>query len=172
MANDSFKGKWALVTGASSGLGTDFARDLASRGANIILVARRLDRLQAVAQEISKQYGVQTEVIAMDLVAENAAEQLVAQLAAANKPIDILINNAGYGLYGMFIETEWARLNNMLQLDIVALTHLSHVFGKAMAARGSGYILQVASIGAYQPSPTYAAYSAAKSYVFWRGAQF
>jgi uncharacterized protein len=169
MANDSFKGKWALVTGASSGLGTDFARDLASRGANIILVARRLDRLQAVAQEISKQYGVQTEVIAMDLVAENAAEQLVAQLAAANKPIDILINNAGYGLYGMFIETEWARLNNMLQLDIVALTHLSHVFGKAMAARGSGYILQVASIGAYQPSPTYAAYSAAKSYVLYFG---
>lgn len=164
------KGKWALITGASSGLGADFARDLAGRGANLILVARRADKMNELAAEIqSKHPGIEIDVIPLDLAAPDAPDSLYAQIKAAGREVEVLINNAGFGLYGLFMETDWARTEALLQLDIVALTHMTRVFGADMVARRSGYILQVASIGAFQPSPTYAAYSAAKSYVLYFG---
>lgn len=163
-------GKWALVTGASSGLGADFARDLAKRGANLILVARRADKMHELAAEIKARQGTTAiEVIPMDLAQPNAPDELHAQVKAAGWAVEVLVNNAGFGLYGMFTETAWERIAQMIQIDIVTLTHMSHLFAKDMVARKSGYILQVASIGAFQPSPTYAAYSAAKSYVLFFG---
>jgi len=169
MKPDNLRGKWALVTGASSGLGVDFARNLAGRGCNLILVARREDRLRAVGDEITAQHGVQVEAIALDLEPPDAPPRLYDQLKAAGRQVDVLINNAGFGLYGDFLEIPWERERAMLELDIVTLTHLTKLFVRDMVARRFGYVLLVASIGAYQPSPTYATYSAAKSYVLFFG---
>jgi uncharacterized protein len=161
----NLQGKTALVTGASSGLGIDFARHLAARGCNLILVARRENQLREVQQQISQRYGVEVQIIPMDLIADNAPQTLYDQIKASGKQVDVLINNAGYGLYGRFIEIEWEREKNMLELDIVVLMHLTKLFLKDMLTRNFGYILLVSSIGAYQPAPLYASYSAAKSFV-------
>jgi hypothetical protein len=160
-----FKDRWALVTGASSGLGADFARQLAAAGAHVVLVARREDRLRELARELESAHRVQTRVVAMDLGDPSAPEKLHGQLAAAGLEIDVLVNNAGFGLHGPFLDIPWEREAEMLQLDIVALTHLCKLFLREMVARDRGWLLNVASIGAYQPSPTYASYSAAKAYV-------
>ena len=156
------EGRWALITGASSGLGADFARDLAARGCKLVLVARREDRLKQLAAELA---GTETRVVALDLRAPDAATSLHERLRAEGVAIDVLVNNAGFGLYGPFLASEWGRQGDMLELDVVALTHLTHVFAREMAERGSGWVLLVASIGAFQPTPNYATYSAAKSYV-------
>jgi short-subunit dehydrogenase len=161
----NLKGKNALVTGASSGLGVDFARELAKLGANVILVARREEMLRKVAAEISQQYGVKAEVITLDLSGRDAPQALYDQLKAAGTPVDILVNNAGFGMFGEFVELDWERERNMLELDIITLVHLTKLFVRDMTARSYGYVLHVASIGAYQPSPLYASYSAAKSFV-------
>jgi hypothetical protein len=162
---NNLQGRTALVTGASSGLGVDFARQLAQRGCQLILVARRQDRLQELQKQISSTYAVPVESIAMDLLEANAPGQLYDQLQSANRDVDILINNAGFGLFGEFANIPWERTQEMLELDVMALTHLMRLFVAGMVKRNYGFILNVASIGAYQPSPTYAAYSAAKSYV-------
>jgi uncharacterized protein len=163
--NASLRGRTALVTGASSGLGVDFARELAARGSNLVLLARREDLLRKHADEIAARYKVKAEVVAMDLVERDAPQRLFDQLSAAGTQIDVLVNNAGYGLYGPFSEIAWERERAMLELDIVTLVHLSKLFVQPMIARRFGYLLHVASIGAFQPSPLYASYSAAKSFV-------
>jgi uncharacterized protein len=159
------QGKWALVTGASSGLGVDFARQLGQMGCHLILAARREDRLRQVADEVAGQYGVQAEVIAIDLAQPEAPQQLYDRLRTADRKVDVLINNAGYGLYGEFAAQDWQREQEMLQLNMLALVNLTRLFMRDMIARDTGYILQVSSIGAYLPSPLYATYSAAKSFV-------
>lgn len=158
-------GKTALVTGASSGLGVDFARGLAARGCHLVLVARREDLLAAQREAIATQYGVTVHVVALDLSAADAPQQLYDQLKGQGLTIDVLVNNAGFGLYGAFIDIPWERERNMLELDILTLVHLTKLFVKDMVARDFGFILQVASIGAFQPTPTYATYSAAKAFV-------
>lgn len=163
--NDDLRGKTALVTGASSGLGAAFARDLARRGCNLILVARREDLLRRLQGEIAGSSGPDVRVLALDLGEPDAPQQLFERVQSTGKGVDVLVNNAGYGVFGDFVEIPWERQSAMLELDIVALTHLTKLFVNPMVERGFGYILQVASIGAYQPSPTYAMYSAAKSYV-------
>lgn len=162
-------GKTALITGASSGLGQDFARQLAARGCHLILAARRLERLQELQAEVTPGHGVPVTCVAIDLVAPDAAQRLYEQVQAAGLAVDVLVNNAGHGLYGEFWTQPWDRLRQMLELDIVALTHLTRLFCADMVARDFGYILLVASTGAFQPTPTYAAYSAAKSYVLSLG---
>lgn len=159
------RGKTALVTGASSGLGVDFATILAERGCNVVLVARREERLRKLADELAQRHGVQAHVIAMDLAPLGAAADLYNRLRALNLTVDVLINNAGFGVYGPFTEIAWEREQEMLLLDIVTLVHLSKLFVRDMVGRNFGYVLQVSSIGAYQPSPTYATYSAAKAFV-------
>lgn len=159
------KGTTALVTGASSGLGVDFAKNLASRGTNLILVARREELLKSVQQEITTQYGVEVDIITLDLSTQDAPQQLYDQIKEAGKQVDVLVNNAGFGLYGEFINIDWERERNMLELDILTLVHMTKLFTKDMVAHNFGFVLQVASIGAYQPSPLYASYSAAKSFV-------
>lgn len=158
-------GRTALVTGASSGLGVDFSRELASRGARLVIVARREDQLKAVQAEIQSKYGVEVMTVALDLSSADAPQALYDLIKQSRLQVDILVNNAGFGLYGNELDIAWEKTNQMLQLDIVTLTHLTKLFARDMVKRRLGYILQVASIGAYQPSPTYAAYSAAKSYV-------
>jgi short-subunit dehydrogenase len=161
----NLRGKNALVTGASSGIGADFARVLAARGCNLILVARREDRLRALQQEISGGHDVQAHVIAMSVSEAGAPQVLYDRVRSMGVAVDVLINNAGFGVHGNFIDIPWEREHEMLQLDVVALVHLTKLFVRDMVARNFGYVLQVSSIGAYQPSPTYATYSAAKSFV-------
>ncbi len=168
----SLKGKWAVVTGASSGLGVDFARELASRGANVVLVARRKDRLEQVADELRSKHGAEVEVVALDLSSSDAPLELHRRMKDGGRDIEILVNNAGFGIFGLVLEIPFERVEQMLDLDIAALVHLSRLFGIDMVARGSGYVLQVASIGAYQASPTYASYAAAKSFVLHFGEAF
>jgi len=165
MTENILTGKWALVTGGSSGLGVDFARELAERGMNLVLVARREQRLQEVSGELVQDFGVETRVLTADLAAERAAEALYEQVSALGIQVDVLINNAGFGVYGQFLEEDWPEQRAMLNLNINTLTGLTRLFSREMQSRGFGYVLLVASTGAYQPTPHYAAYSASKSYV-------
>jgi short-subunit dehydrogenase len=158
-------GKTALITGASSGLGVDFATILAERGCNLVLVARREDRLRALAEELTHKHGVQAHVMAMSLAQLGAAQDLYDRIRGLNLTVDVLINNAGFGVYGPFTEIPWEREEEMLRLDIIALVHLTKLFVRDMLVRNFGYVLQVSSVGAYQPSPTYATYAAAKAFV-------
>ncbi len=165
MHDGSLQGKTALVTGASSGLGVDFARELARRGCRLVLVARREELLKKLQGELQAQFGITAIVMTVDLGDPAAPQMLYDTLKAQQVGVDLLVNNAGFGVYGMELDIPWDKTRQMLMLDIVALTHLTKLFARDMVKRGWGRMLQVASIGAYQPSPTYAAYSAAKSYV-------
>jgi hypothetical protein len=159
------RGRRALVTGASSGLGADFARVLAERGCALVLVARREDRLKQLAEEIAGRHGVDVRVVAASLSEPDAPRTLHEGLAAEGLEVDVLVNNAGFGVFGPFLSIPWEREREMLELDVVAVVHLTKLFAADMVRRGRGWILQVASIGAYQPTPTYATYSAAKAFV-------
>lgn len=170
MTNSVLHGKTALVTGASSGLGVDFARELAQLGCRLVVVARREDLLKQLQGEIQAAYGVDVTIVTLDLSQSGAPQALYELLRQQHVQIDVLVNNAGFGLFGRDLELPWDKLNQMLQLDIVTLTHLTRLFARDMVKRGFGFVLQVASIGAFYPSPTYAAYSAAKSYVLSYGA--
>ncbi|MEJ2122329.1 MAG: SDR family oxidoreductase [Alphaproteobacteria bacterium] len=156
---------YALITGASSGLGAEFARQLAARGYNLILAARRGDRMETLKREIGEtSTATQIEIIVSDLSSDDGPQALYDAIKQKNLPVDVLINNAGFGIYGRYADTDWARERELLQVDIVAVAHLTKLFATDMIARGGGHILQVSSIGAYQPTPTYAIYSAAKAF--------
>lgn len=163
------KGQWALITGASSGFGVDFAHLLAERGVNLILAARRTEPMRALAEQLRRQHGIQTRVIGIDLAQADAAAALKAQTDAEGLCVDLLINNAGYGLFGDFIGQPLERTRDMLQLNMLTLTELTHLYAQDMVRRGGGHILLVASIGGYQATPGYAAYSASKAYVLLLG---
>lgn len=165
MKTDMLHGKTALITGASSGMGADFARQLAALGCNLILTARRAERLEALKAEIVAAQGVSVDCVALDLAEPDAPRRLYEQLRNSGQQVDVLVNNAGHGLYGQVWNQPWEQLHSMLEVDVIALTHLTRLFVADMVARRFGYILQVASIGAFQPTPIYAAYAAAKSYV-------
>ena len=119
MRSTALQGRHALVTGASSGLGADLARELAGRGAGLVLVARREDRLRALERELVDRHGATVDVAVLDLTADGAPEELRRRVADAGRPADVLVNNAGYGLYGRFIELDWERERNMLELDMI-----------------------------------------------------
>jgi len=162
--SEELKGRTALVTGASSGIGADFARELAARGAKLVLVARRAEPLQRLAQELAKS-GAEARVAPADLSDPAARKRLHAELAASGTGVDILINNAGFGVFGPFANSDWARVAEMLEVDMVALTHLTHLFLPEMLARSWGRVLLVSSTAAFQPTPIYAVYGAGKAYV-------
>jgi short-subunit dehydrogenase len=166
---NGFAGKRALITGASSGLGLEFADLLAAQKANLVLAARRQEPMEKLAADLRRKYGVDVLVEAIDLASPGATARLKSSLDARSMSIDILVNNAGYGLHGEFLETPIERTVDMIQLNVTALTELSYLFGRDMAARRSGHILLVASLLAFQPVPTYAAYAATKSYVLALG---
>jgi short-subunit dehydrogenase len=155
----------ALVTGASSGIGAAVAQVLAERDHDLVLTARREDRLQALKTELEQAHGVGVQLIALDLAQPGGADELYARVKALGTPIGVLVNNAGFGLYGNSLELEPERIRRMLELNVVALTMLTHRFGADMRAAGAGRILQIASVGAFQPTPLYAVYAASKAYV-------
>ena len=162
--NDSFQHKLALVTGASSGIGEWFARHLARQGADLILVARRADRLEQLKQEFTAQ-GAKVWVIVQDLAEVGSAQKLWAQIGALDLQVDVLINNAGFGKHGEFLDVDLAQHSNMLQLNINALTELTWLFAQDMKQRHTGHILLVASIAAYMPIPEFSTYAASKAFV-------
>ena len=161
----NLQGKTALVTGASSGLGTEFARQLAARGASLVIAARRRGNLEALAAELTKAHGTSVTVVEIDLSEPGSAQRLYDQTEGAGRAIDVLVNNAGGGIHQNFHDTDWDRLQRQIQLNMVTLTELTWRFGRAMRTRRGGHILNVSSIGAYTPTPTYATYSAGKAYV-------
>ena len=163
------QGDWALVTGASSGLGVELAKALAGRRVNLVLAARREAPMRQLAEELRQRHDVKILVEPIDLGEPGSAAALQRRLDEQQVEPDILINNAAFGLNSPFVQHDPARLRAMLQLNVMALTDLTHLFGKRMANRGSGYILLVASIAAYHPTPILAAYGAAKAFVLSLG---
>jgi len=160
---------WVLITGASSGFGEEFARQYAAQGHSLVLVARRLDRLQALAETLRRQYGIDVVVEQVDLSDIGAVNQLHRRLHEQNVAIDILINNAGHGLQGPFVDSPLEATLAMVQLDVASLTAITHVFAQDMRARRRGRILLVASLLAYQGVQNFAVYAAAKAFVLRLG---
>ena len=161
----SFAGKRALLKGASSGLGLEFADLLAAQKVNLVLAARRREPMERLAADLRRKYGIDVLVESIDLASPGAPGRLKSGLDAKSVTVDILVNNAGYGLHGDFLETPIERTLDMMQLNMTALTELTHLFGRDMATRRSGHILLVASLLAFQAVPGYAAYAATKAYV-------
>ena len=158
-----FDNQTALITGASSGIGDAFARDFARRGADLIIVARRKDRLEALAEEIRSHHDVTVTVIAADLSTPNAAAALAKTIGV--KDIDILVNNAGFGHIGLVADEDPALLSEEITLNVLALTQLTNIFLPPMVSRNRGTIINVASTAAFQPIPNMAIYAATKAYV-------
>ena len=152
--------KVALVTGASAGLGVEFARQLSKRGHRLVLAARRKDRIDALATELGN-----ARTIAIDLSEPDAAAKLMANIEAAGEQVDILVNNAGFGLIGRFAELDADRLRQMIDLNVGTLTDLCRAVAPGMIERKSGAILNVASTAAFQPGPKMAVYFATKAFV-------
>ncbi|MFJ9210455.1 short-chain dehydrogenase/reductase [Streptomyces sp. L-9-10] len=160
-----YSGITALVTGASKGLGEAYARELASRGARLVLVARSGDALRRNAERIREEYGVEVETEALDLAVADGVPRLIAELDRRGRTVDLLVNNAGAGTVGPFLDSAPARHVSSVELNIVALTRLTHALGGRMAARGSGGIINVASTAAFQAMPYQATYAATKAFV-------
>lgn len=159
------RGRYALITGASSGIGLEIARGLGARGAHLILAARRRDKLDAIAASIGRSHSVNIQVVDVDLAHPEGPKTLIEMIDEEECPIDILVNNAGVGLFGDGLESDAAREEAMLRLNVLALAHLTKHYGRSMRLRGQGSILQVASTAAFQPCPGYAAYGATKAFV-------
>lgn len=170
MANTEFSPpsrwqRWALVTGASSGIGLELARNLAAAGRNVVLLSRSATRLTELAGQLNRAYGVQAEVIAVDLAERDGADRAVAELARRRCEIDLLVNNAGFGLYGLHANTRLDDEQQMIDLNVSALTRLTKLLLPAMLRDGRGHIVNVASTAAFQPGPYMAVYYATKAYV-------
>ena len=155
----------ALITGASSGIGTVFAERLAHRSHDLVLVARSHDKLQTLASRLSQQCGIQTTVISQDLTAPGAIQTIFTQLEKQSIEIDLLVNNAGFGVYGEFAEGQLETYLNMIQLNVVALVELTHRCLQGMRSRRSGSILNIGSTASFQPIPNFGVYAATKAFV-------
>jgi short-subunit dehydrogenase len=155
-------GTTALITGASSGLGAEFARSLAARGADLVLVARRADRLEDLARAVRAEHGVQVRVLPADLAVPGAGAALRAELAGVH--VDTLVNNAGFGHFGDLVDTDPAVAADMVQLNVATLVDLTRAFLPDLLA-GRGALVNIASTAAYQPTPHLAVYGATKAFV-------
>lgn len=155
----------ALITGASSGIGEEIARELARRGANVVLVARSEGKLQELARELIAQHGIQAHVLPVDLTSADAGQQLEQGVQKLGLNVDILVNNAGFGFFGEFREQPAEDIHRMIAVNISALTDLTRRFLPGMMQRGRGRVLNVASTAAFQPGPLMAVYYATKAYV-------
>ena len=155
----------ALITGASSGIGKEFARLHATHGGDLVIVARRGQELEELKRELESKHKVSVRCVALDLTAPGAAQQLFDQVTADGVAVEYLINNAGFGGHGYFHEREWAKDHAMIELNVTALTELTRLFLPAMVERKRGRILNVASTAAFIPGPLQAVYYATKAYV-------
>jgi short-subunit dehydrogenase len=157
--------KTALITGASSGIGTAFAQELAMRQINLILVARSQNKLYQLAEKLQHQVPIKVEVIVQDLTEQQAAKKVYDTITEKGLNVDFLVNNAGVGDYGAFTQRELSRQAEMIQLNIVALVELTYLFLSEMQQRGTGNIINVASIAGFQPLPYLSVYAATKAFV-------
>ncbi|SFJ85228.1 hypothetical protein SAMN05216275_11348 [Streptosporangium canum] len=155
----------ALVTGASSGLGAEFATQLAAQGHDVILVARSGDRLAALAERLVADHSVRAHVLVQDLARPDAARRVAEQVTDHGLHVDLLVNNAGFGTCGRFEEISTGRDHEQLMVNVVALVDLTHELLPGMLARGGGSVINVASNAGFQPSPYFAVYGASKAFV-------
>jgi len=155
----------ALITGASTGIGYELSKCFAADHHNLILIARQETKLRQVAAELSEQFGVSVKVLVADLAKPDAPQIIADEIHKDSLQIDYLVNNAGFGLGGKFVETDLSAELEMMQVNMVALVHLSKLFLPTMVARGSGKIMNVASTAAFQPGPLMAVYYASKAFV-------
>jgi short-subunit dehydrogenase len=159
------KKETVLITGATSGIGYDFATIFAEKGYDLFLASRNREKLDDIKVSFEKQYDIPVMIMPIDLSKEKSAKNVYDETLKQNAEINILINNAGFGIQGEHIDLEMSKVQAMIQLNITTLTELCALFGKDMKKRRKGYILNVASTAAYQPAPYFAAYAATKSYV-------
>lgn len=157
----------ALITGASGGIGLELARTAAANKNDLVLVARSMDKLNQLASQLIKQYGIAVKVIPADLSKMDEVQKVYDICKAENITVDYLINNAGFGDFGFFIESDWKKNEQMIDLNIKSLTFFNRLFVPDMVKRKSGKVLNVASTAAFQPGPTMAVYYATKSYVLF-----
>lgn len=157
--------KTALITGASNGIGLELAKIHASKGDNLVLVARNKSKLDELKTELEKQYKISVYTIGKDLSAANSAQDIYNETTEKKIQIDYLINNAGFGDFGMFYETDWNKELQMINLNITTLTQFTKLYLKDMVKRKGGKIMNVASTAAFQSGPTMAVYYATKAYV-------
>lgn len=155
--------KTALITGGASGLGYELALLLAKDGYNLVLIDIDAEKLQEVKQGIETDFTVNVQIYAKDLSVVNISEEIMLELKGL--PIDVLVNNAGFGLFGSFWETDWEREKQMLHLHVITTTHLTKLVLKDMIQRGSGKILNLSSLAAFQPGPLMSLYYATKGYI-------
>jgi short-subunit dehydrogenase len=163
--DDIFRGAWALVTGASSGIGEDFARQLAGRGCNVVVTARSEGKLQALAAQLGAAHGVQARAVAADLSADGGLAKLCREVDALGVAVDHVIANAGFGTWGPFAGQTTRSQTEMVRLNCESVVGVAHHFLGGMIARRRGGVLLVASTAAFQPTPTYAVYAATKAFV-------
>jgi short-subunit dehydrogenase len=161
---EPWRGKWALITGASAGIGLALAQQLAAGGTNLILTARRRERLETLAERLSKQHGVRIEVFPADLTLLVAPEQLFAFTENQRIAVDLLVNNAGFGAYGQFHTSNCTRQIQMVQVNVAAVVALTHLYLRGMIERRRGDILIVASTAAFQGVPYLSTYAATKAF--------
>lgn len=157
--------RYAMITGASSGLGFALAEALARRGRNLILVARQRDALEAIAIEFTQRFGVEVLFRACDLGEPLRLSGFLLELEEGERQIDLLVNCAAVRSYGHFLAQDWGQEQDLIELNILALTRLCHALGNAMAVNGGGQILNVASLAGFQPGPWMSSYAASKAYV-------
>jgi uncharacterized protein len=164
MQAQPWKGSWALVTGASAGIGVALARQLAAGGAHLVLTARRQERLETLARELTSKHNVKTEVCAADLAQADAAEQIFRFTESKGIRVDVLVNNAGFGSYGEFAKSDLSWMLNMVQVNCSAVVHLTRLYLPGMVERRRGYVLIVASTASFQAVPFISTYAATKAF--------
>jgi len=162
--NQEWKGKWALVTGASAGIGVEFAKQLAAQGTHLVLTARRRDRLEELAHNLQQSHGIRTEVFAADLTRTEAPQRIYEFTKEKGIAIDLLINNAGFGQYGEFTTVDTQRLLDMVQVNCLAVVHLTRLYLADMVARRRGDVLILASTASFQAVPYISTYAATKAF--------
>src|SRR5436190_19283906 len=159
-----WRGKWALITGASAGIGVALAEELASGGTNLVLTARRKDRLAELARRLTATHKINSELFPADLADSNAPEMIFSFAREKGIEIDLLINNAGFGQYGEFPSIEKQRLLDMVQVNCAAVVHLTHLYLAEMVARRRGDVLILASTASFQAVPYISTYAATKAF--------
>ena len=162
---DTYADRWALITGASSGIGAEFARFLAARGMHLVLTARREDRLRELADDLHTRHGTQCELIVGDLTDPGEPQRIFSLIKGQGIAVELLINNAGFGNVGVVDDTDSQRMLNMIQLNIASLTELTYLFLPQMLEREHGAIINVSSVAAFQPVAYMPVYSATKAFV-------
>jgi short-subunit dehydrogenase len=161
---EKWRGKWAVVTGASAGIGKALAAELAVCGANLVLVARRKDRLAELAAELTASHGIKAEICAVDLAESSGPAEVFKFTQGKGIEVELLVNNAGFGAYGEFQTVPLDRQLEMVQVNVAAVVQLTHLYLQGMVARRSGYVLVVASTAAFQGVPYISSYGATKGF--------